>query len=334
MLMFTAMHQNRHAIQKFGHELRQYNQKRGSGQTANQLIKSKQARNSFSTLTTEIRWLLPKVEKFRPEYWYHGIVLLALRLLQTSFLALTPSQVVQAAVMCLVTLVAVTLQRELSPYRRVSDNHVALLAQWLVFAWTFSLMLRIAGVFQKPVAAIAIGVILCVATVSVFVLALLLANIDRLNEKRAEQLDLNTPVSSNSGPTAEDSNDASGEEESGEIEAGASSQGRESQAERGNNSPQDSQIGVAVLSLEEEEQLSAARANTKSPWGMLGLCAAEHEVGDTRSSDDNDVAVLLAKIEAQSKTIREKDVAIREKDEEISRLTAGDFGGGGGMHNS
>ena len=47
-------------------------------------------------------------------------------------------------------------------------------------------MLRIVGVFKKPIAATAIGITLCVATVTVFIAACVLANTDRVKEKRAE----------------------------------------------------------------------------------------------------------------------------------------------------
>ena len=295
MLMFTAMHQNRHAIQKFGHELRQYNQKRGSGQTANQLIKSKQARNSFSTLTTEIRWLLPKVEKFRPEQWFTGVLLLVVRLLQTSILALVPNQLAQAAIMCLITLFAVTLQRELSPYRRASDNHVALLAQWLIFTWTFSLMLRIAGVFEKHVAATAIGVILCVATVSVFVVALVLANIDRLNEKRAEQSD------SNKESAEQNSCDETGEKDPEEIEAGSSQQGCES---------------PDGTSDEEKFEQEDAHASSALPWSSIlsiggsvlcGAGPADNTVSETAGNGADEATALMQQIGKLSKELATKD---------------------------
>ena len=99
-LIFTTMYSHRHAIQKLGTEMQQYNQPRGTRLNANQLIKSKQARGSFVSLTAEVRWLLPKFEKFSAEYWFFGIVQLALRLLQTSFMALVPSQYIQVTIVC------------------------------------------------------------------------------------------------------------------------------------------------------------------------------------------------------------------------------------------
>lgn len=52
------------------------------------------------------------------------------------------------------------------------------------------MLLRIAGMFVKPVAAAIAGTLLCVSTLGVFVIALALANNDRRAEARAERADL------------------------------------------------------------------------------------------------------------------------------------------------
>ena len=253
------MYQHRHAIQKLGTEMQQYNHPRGTRLNANQLIKSKQARSSFVSLTAEIRWLLPKFEKFLPEYWFFGIVLLALRLVQTSFMAVIPSQYVQASVMLCATLVSISLQSEFSPYRLPSDNRVALLAQWLILAWVLVLTLRINGVFMRPVAATTIGVLLCVATMAVFVLALRLANLDRLVENRAEGSELNKAAIE---VAAEESNNENDVTEPGEVEAGPL-QGRESPAD------------------EEKAERKDTNLSSSLPWSSIlsigsgTLCGAE-----------------------------------------------------------
>jgi len=82
------MFQHRHAIEKLGTELQEHNQRRGTGLNMEQLAKSKQARSSFASLTLEMQWLLPKVEMFRAANWWFGVLLLVLRLLQTTFMAL------------------------------------------------------------------------------------------------------------------------------------------------------------------------------------------------------------------------------------------------------
>ena len=65
LLLFTTLFQHRRAIEQLGAELQRHNIKRGgTGLNANQLVRSKQARSSFTNLTSELRWLMPKFEKF------------------------------------------------------------------------------------------------------------------------------------------------------------------------------------------------------------------------------------------------------------------------------
>ena len=135
MLIFISLYQHRHEIQKLGFELRQHNQRRNTELTLTQFSKSKKARSSFANLSLEMHWLLPKFEKFRHSLWYFGVLLLCFRLMQTSFLTLVPSQLLQAAAMSGITFVTILLQSELAPYRRASDNRVALLAHVLIFSW-------------------------------------------------------------------------------------------------------------------------------------------------------------------------------------------------------
>ena len=267
--MFLTMYQQRNAIKKLGNELQRHNESRGTGLNMAQLANSKQARTSFISLTKEIQWLIPKFEEFLPAYWYHGVVLLVLRLLQTSFIALVPSQNIQAIAMCSVTQFSILLQSELAPYRRTTDNRVALLAQVLVFTWAFILMLRIVGVFVKPAAATAIGILLCVATVAVFAVALKLANGDRLAEKRAANTTLGDP-------TSEDPNDETGEREQA-VEAGPSVQGRESPANEEKVEQPDATTG-------EEGSATASRLVATSPEDnfLLGMLCA---VGQTQPDD-------------------------------------------------
>ena len=177
------------------------------------ILVNRRARASFVSLAKDMQWLRPKFEKFKPSNPFAGVWLLVIRLLQTSFCALVPSQITQAAVVCTLTLISISLQRELSPYRRLSDNKCSLLFQWLIFAWVscecsglarasscsnrtallntrpqvFVLMLRIAGVFTRAASALAIGVLLCAATVAVIVTGFVLSNNDRIEEQRSER---------------------------------------------------------------------------------------------------------------------------------------------------
>ena len=207
-LIFTIMFQHRHEIQKLGADLQQHNQRQRTGLTANQLVGSKRARSSFVAAVDDLRWLLPKFEKFRPELWFSGVLLLLVRLLQTSFMAFVRSQLKQAAIVCFVSLVSVIAHSEFSPMRRSSDNHVALMAQVLVFSWAFVLLLRIAGMFERELPAAIVGTLLCVATVAVFAASLGIANTDRLNEQRAARR----------GSTTDNTNDNDTSTEPVEIE--------------------------------------------------------------------------------------------------------------------
>ena len=56
----------------------------------------------------------------------------------------------------------------------------------------FVLMLRITGMFQTEIAAVTTGVLLVVATVAMFVAALVLTNEDRLKEQRAYRSESNS----------------------------------------------------------------------------------------------------------------------------------------------
>ena len=77
--LFVTLHRHREAVQKLGNQLRSINGPRGVG-TVSQAAKSKQARGSFVSLSSDLAWLLPKFEKFQPEFWYFGVVLLVQRL--------------------------------------------------------------------------------------------------------------------------------------------------------------------------------------------------------------------------------------------------------------
>ena len=130
------MYPHRRAIEKLGAELQAHNESRGTSMTSQQFAKSKHARSSVAALTVEMAWLLPKFEKYKPNYWFCGVGLLVVRLThQTSLMALVRTQRVQAALVSLSTLVTCSLLRELSPMRRESDNRVAVLAQALIFVW-------------------------------------------------------------------------------------------------------------------------------------------------------------------------------------------------------
>jgi hypothetical protein len=143
-------------------------------------------RASFVGDFKALTYLVDQFESFLPSRWYMSVCFLLLRLSQTTLMTAIPNQLVQTAVVCCITLGAVSTQRELSPYRRPSDNDIALLVHELVFLWVFAMQLRCAGLFQRRLAAIGLGVWLCFATLGVFLRAGVLANRDRRAEARAK----------------------------------------------------------------------------------------------------------------------------------------------------
>ena len=132
----------------------------------------------------------------------------------------------------------------------------------------FVLLLRIVGMVESGAVAVAAGTLLCVVTAAVFVFALWLANVDRLNEQRAERRgsmtmarEARTAESSNDEPDVQSSNPADAPQARGidELEAGPS---------RGRTSPR------------EEEEKTEDATLASMPWSLLfmgksTLCGAE-----------------------------------------------------------
>ena len=218
------------------------------------------------------------VQMFKPSQWFAGVLLLVLRLLQTTFMALVASQLVQATIMCFITLLSISMQSELAPYRRASDNHVALLAHWLVFLWVSTLLLRIVGMFQRPAAALALGTLLCIATACVFVVALVLANVDRLKEKysarrRADLNELSAESSNVAEPPLEIELVAMGQEETAETEQA--------------NAPHPGELNAPIPDgANNKDEAKSDELHSKpslSPWSALlneALCGAEEPPAD------------------------------------------------------
>ena len=175
----------------------------------------------------------------------------------------------QVSIMMCCTLASISVQRELSPYRRASDNTTALFAQVLVFAWVFVLQLRIVGIFVTKVAAAVVGTLLCVATVGVFAMALGLANVDRLREQRADRRQsstLNTP---------ESLNHESDEDESEHTQEGDVKLGEAAGSSFGRASPHDA-----------EEKVEESGLALSLPWSLLMMSNANLCGAETAEEDD------------------------------------------------
>ena len=143
-LVYCLLYRQREDIGTLGQKLQMESDRIGIITLASDISNTKQQTRSASAFQRRrsvvgkietLTYLVHQFEDFQPTRWYMGVCLLLLRLVQTSFMTVIDGQLVQAAIMCIITLIAAFLQKELSPYRRHSDNIVALLAHWLVFGY-------------------------------------------------------------------------------------------------------------------------------------------------------------------------------------------------------
>ena len=133
--------------------------------------------SSIVNLTNEFRWLLPRFESFEPDRWYFGPCFLILRLCQSSTMVIFRRQTIQAVYACIIGQAAISAQLNLRPYRRRSDNQVALMAQWLVFIWCAVLLMHIiTAIASLP--PLVTGMICALSTAIVFAHSLRLALAD------------------------------------------------------------------------------------------------------------------------------------------------------------
>ena len=93
--------------------------------------------------------LASKYEDFRPGYYWFGVYLLCIRLLQTSVLIFFNAPKVQAAFSAMVAFIAFCIQRELGPCVKKSDNAVHALAEFTLFCWLIALLFIHDGVLHR-----------------------------------------------------------------------------------------------------------------------------------------------------------------------------------------
>ena len=279
MLMFVTMYLHRSAIEQLGTEVRRHNQALDSKLTIRQFARSKRARASFVVLSTEMQWLLPKIEKFKASQWYASVEFLLLRLFQTSFMALLRTQETQAALMCYLSVLSALLLQKLDPMRVATDTDVIVLAQALIFLWTFVLLLRTKGMLENEVG-VAVGYLLCIVTVGVCVVALMLADVERRKQRCADRREsesdeaLATTSQDESEPTMQDEdNEAEAEnKEQDEFESsGRECEGKPVQAA----APPPLQVGdVEVGPLQVDEKQPNAVPATEGPWSFLSTLSS------------------------------------------------------------
>ena len=147
--------------------------------------------------------------------------MLIIRLTQTSFMIIFSEQKTQTMCAAIIATMSASLLRELSPYRRPSDNVTALMAQWLIYMWV-----RLIHVVGSTPGAV-IGVALVGATVLVAGHAVVMAKRDLVKAQRAMAADRDvevemtpsspssqTPTQAQEGPAASGAgNDMSDSEE-------------------------------------------------------------------------------------------------------------------------
>ena len=225
----------------------------------------------------------------------------------------------QAAAASIIVIFGACVLQEAQPYRRGSDNEIELLAQYCVFLWCFSIVFRDMGI-SDPKILLSMGTFLIAATVGVFVFAFwrVRAELKLLqSERKANGGEDDNTVNSESDDTERDA----------EIERHDPEQQSPADAKRGGNSPQDTLVTTA------SDKQGEASNKPKSPWQLLGLCAAESEIELGESSENaqggDDTTALLARIAEKDEALRKKDEALHakdatllEKDAEIARLAA------------
>ena len=195
LLFFLLMLPHRDAIKRIGEAVKQQGVQRNTVASVAQMSKDRGQRQSLVLLSKEFAYLVPKFEDFAPDCWWMSVFLLVVRLLQTSLMVLFPAQHIQAAFSSSISLVAIFVERELSPYRRPSDNRTAICARWLVFLWSFGLLLRLVHVLGS-FPSVFVGLVLVIATVTVGVDSLRIAIKDTKHDLKMRRQRKGNPTSS------------------------------------------------------------------------------------------------------------------------------------------
>ena len=244
----------------------------------------RQRRPSMITRATELMWMSSKIDKFDAPCWWAGSYLISMRIIQTSVMALIPEPGIQAVVASLVALIGVLVQTHTAPYRRPSDNHAALVAAWLLFAWCFVLLIRFSGAVGDEYG-IVLGALLIVLTVGMMgeVMRSLGVDVWKDIEKNKQHGDADTEAESEAGEA---------HAESGGLEAGAATTaGGRTSPDGGSGAPwspapNGSLWGIFMCSADESATGDDAKPRT--------LEGAEAENAKLRAENDKLRAQLLA----------------------------------------
>ena len=130
--------------------------------------KKKKRRASIEDLAVSLQWLESKFEQFQSDRWWFGSFSIVIRLCQSSLMMVFQNQAVQSIFACLIAQVAICSQRNLAPFRRESDNEIALLSQWVIFVWCTAMNMRVTGALAS-LPSVVVGLVCVVPTVALMV---------------------------------------------------------------------------------------------------------------------------------------------------------------------
>ena len=206
---------------------------------------------------------------------------------------------------------------QLSPYRRATDNRIAVFSRWLVFLWAFGLLLRLDGILGSMPSVI-VGLALVIATLAVVEEALRLSITEMrqdlktrrresaANDEEAEELD-------SSAVTEQDRND---DRTATETEAGLDD------AVAGRGAPNEDSsfwarmLGPSLLCMSQSQQLDNPDAVASGDNLAAELLSMERLLAEKDQTIANQVQALSDKDDA----LAAKDDALTAKDKELSRL--------------
>ena len=132
-----------------------------------------------------------------------NVLLLFIRLTQTSLMIVFSEQKTQAMLASCIAIFSACLHRELDPYRRRSDNMIALMAQWLIYFWVLALLARLIHVLGSA-PAVLIGLLLVGASLFVVGYALRAAHRDLEAEREDVRLNRDAEVEMTERSSEED----------------------------------------------------------------------------------------------------------------------------------
>jgi hypothetical protein len=224
----------------------------------------------------------------------------------------------QAAAASAIAIIGACVLRETQPFRRPSDNETAVISQYCLFSWCFSVVLRDMNI-ADPGVLITLGVLLILATIGVFAHALWRARMENnaLHSRRASNL-------LNSIGTLEDDEETYALP-SVETDGHEAALALESTPKPGRVSPAIDHGMIELADLSEQHRIVPP---SNSPWELLGLCAASPEPDGRGGTDDDSAAsgegkqmtVLLAKLAEKGVRLNGQTQALVDKDAEIARL--------------